>query len=165
MTNQEEQLWNYIDGFCNDKKKAEVEAKLATDEEFHALYLQLLEVNQQLNHHLEIDEPSMSFTRNVMTKVEKEIAPVALKTKVDSRIVYAIGGFFALALLALFVYAFATADFKDLQLPKLSFSADIDKLISPVILKVFLFLNAVLLLIYLDGFLRKGKNKAQKKGE
>ena len=100
MTNQEEQLWNYIDGFCNDKKKAEVEAKLATDEEFHALYLQLLEVNQQLNHHLEIDEPSMSFTRNVMTKVEKEIAPVALKTKVDSRIVYAIGGFFALALLA-----------------------------------------------------------------
>jgi len=162
MTKQEEQLWNYIDGLSNETEKAEIEAKLAIDEQFQQLYAQLLEVNQQLYTHLEIDEPSMSFTRNVMEQVHQEIAPVKLKTKVDNRIIYAIGGFFSITLLGLLGYAFATADFK-LKMPAFNLGTDIDALISPTFLMVFLFINAALLLIYLDSFLRKSLKKSDKK--
>ncbi|RZL23443.1 MAG: hypothetical protein EOO96_23605 [Pedobacter sp.] len=162
MMNQEEQLWNYIDGFCNEAEKAEIEEKLTFDEEFRKLYVRLLEVNNQLDIHLEIDEPSMSFTRNVMEQVEKEIAPVTLKTKVDNRIIYAIGGFFSITLLGLLVYAFATAEFK-MKISTVNLSVDIDALISPAFLMVVLFINAALLLVYLDSFLRKGMKKMSKK--
>ncbi len=164
MTKQEEQLWNYIDGFCNVTEKAEIEARLATDEVFKQLYVQLLAVNQQLAAHLDVDEPSMSFTRNVMAQLQQEIVPVRLKTKVDGRIVYAIGGFFSITLLGLLVYAFATAEFK-IKMPVFNLGADIDALINPTFLMVFLFVNATLLLIYLDSFLRKRMKKTQKKGE
>jgi len=162
MTQQEEQLWNYIDGFCNSAEKAEVEAKLVTDEGFKQLYAQLLEVNEQLEVHLEMDEPSMSFTRNVMEQVQLEIAPVTLKTKVDKRIIYAIGAFFSITLLGLLVYAFATIEFKT-KIPAMNFKVDIDALISPTILVVVLFVNAALLLVYLDSYLRKGMKKVSKK--
>lgn len=164
MMNKEEQLWNYIDGFCNDVEKAEIEAKLAADDSFRQLYLQLLEVNEQLQTHLEIDEPSMSFTRNVMEKVQQEIAPIKLKTKVDSRIIYAISGFFSIILLGILVYAIATAtpDFK-VTMPSINFESKLDGLMNTTTLSVFVFLNAVLLLIYLDFFLRKGMKKAGKK--
>ncbi len=164
MTKQEEQLWNYIDGFCSSAEKAEVEEKLATDQVFQQLYMQLLEVNEQLNIHLEIDEPSMSFTRNVMEQVQHQIAPITLKTKVDKKIIYAIGGFFSITLLGLLVYAFATAEYK-MKVPVVSINLDIATLISPTFLMAFLFINAALLLIYLDSFLRKGMKKTQKKGE
>lgn len=164
MMNQEEQLWSYIDGFCNDAEKAEIEAKLETNENFKQLYHQLLEVNEQLQMHLEIDEPSMSFTRNVMDKVQQEIAPVKLKTKVDSRIIYAIGGFFSVTLLGILVYAIATAtpDFK-VTMPSINLESKLDGLMNTTTLSIFLFLNAVLLLIYLDFFLRKGMKKAHRK--
>jgi len=162
MTKLEEQLWNYIDGFCSQKEQEEIEKKLAEDQSFRDLYAQLLTVNQQLNTHLELDEPSMSFTRNVMEQVKGEMAPAAIKSKVDYRVIYAIGGFFAVLLLATIVYAFATAT------P--GFTLDtatlhLDRVINPTVLWVVLFTNAVLLLIYLDSYLRKGIKKAQKKGE
>lgn len=162
MTKQEEQLWNYIDGFCTDSEKADVEAKLATDVQFQELYKALLQVNQQLAANLDLDEPSMSFTRNVMEQVQTEIAPVKLKTKVDSRIIYAIGGFFSITLLSILGYAFATADF-EIKKPVVDFNVNLDALINPTVLMAFLFVNAVLLLIYLDSLLRKGMKKATKK--
>lgn len=156
MTKQEEQLWNYIDGFCTSSEKAEIEARLAIDVEFHRLYVQLTEVNKQLSTHLEIDEPSMSFTRNVMEQIQGEIAPVKLKTKVDNRIIYAIGGFFSLTLLAALIYAFATATSNfTFKMPSISLEADIQSLLTLTALKIFLFVDAVLLLIYFDSYLRR----------
>ncbi len=164
MTKQEEQLWNYIDGFCSLKEQAEIESKLAEDQSLMDLYEQLLMVNQQLNTHLEIDEPSMSFTRNVMEQVKHEIAPVAIKTKVDHRIIYTIGGFFTVVLLGALIYAFATVT-PDVKIKTLTSTVRLDIEIRPTVLWVVLFANAVLLLIYLDSYLRKGMKKAQKKGE
>jgi len=167
MTKQEEQLWNYIDGFCSATEKAEIEEMLLTDERFHQLYVDLLEVNKQLAVHVEVDEPSMSFTRNVMEQVQREIAPVKLKTKVDHRVVYAIGGFFAFTLVSILVYAFATAapDFTMKKMSTFNLENKFDSLLDPTVISAFLFLNAILLLIYLDSYLRRGMMKTQKKGE
>jgi hypothetical protein len=112
--------------------------------------------------HLEEDEPSMSFTRNVMDQVKHELKPVALKTKVDNRIIYAIGGFFVTALLGILGYAFATADFK-LKLHAINLNSGIDRYINTPVLGIFVLLNAVLLLIYLDSYFRKDLKKTGKK--
>lgn len=166
MTKQEEQLWDYIDGLSSETERAEIAAKLATEEKFHQLYVQLLEVNQQLTTHLEIDEPSMSFTRNVMEQVHHEIAPVKLKTKVDHRIIYAIGGFFTLALLSILVYATITASADlTMKMPTLDLENKFDGLMNATVVRIFLFINAVLLLIYLDSYLRKGMKKKVTKDE
>ena len=161
MNQQEQQLWNYIDGLCSATERADIEKKLASDQSFQQHYRQLLELNQLLGN-LDIDEPSMSFTRNVMTQVQQEIAPIKLKTKVDKRIIYTIGGFFSLTLLSLLGYTFGTANFK-VTMPKINIDVDINALTSPTVLMVFLLINIALLLIYLDAFLRKGMEKTQKK--
>ena len=162
MNTIEEQLWNYIDGNCTPEEQAEITVKLTVDHHYYTTYQELLKVNDELNK-LDFEEPSMSFTRNVMEKVNLELKPVALKTKVDNRIIYSIGGFFTLALVSIFVYALATSNFDyKLDLPKMSYSFEPGKYINHTSLQIFLLFDVVLALIYLDGVLRK--RNEQKRG-
>lgn len=162
MNTIEEQLWNYIDGNCTPEEQAEITVKLTVDHHYYTTYQELLKVNDELNK-LDFEEPSMSFTRNVMEKVNLELKPVALKTKVDNRIIYSIGGFFTLVLVSIFVYALATSNFDyKLDLPKMSYSFEPGKYINHTSLQIFLLFDVVLALIYLDGVLRK--RNEQKKG-
>lgn len=164
MNTIEEQLWNYIDGNCTFAEKIEIEAKIKTNLQYSALYKELLLVNSELSK-LEFEEPSMSFTRNVMEQVNLELKPVALKTKVDNRIIYCIGGFFILSIIAIFGYVIARADvsFK-FNLPQLNLDLYESKIINPTSIKIFLMVDVVLALIYIDSFLRKRKDTTQKKG-
>ena len=162
MNTIEEQLWNYIDGNCTPEEQAEITVKLTVDHHYYTTYQELLKVNDELNK-LDFEEPSMSFTRNVMEKVNLELKPVALKTKVDNRIIYSIGGFFTLVLVSIFVYALATSNFDyKLDLPKMSYSFEPGKYINHTSLQIFLLFDVVLALIYLDGVLRK--RNEQKRG-
>lgn len=162
MNTIEEQLWNYIDNNCSAAEKAEIEVKLAVDLEYYQVYQELLSVHQSLDQ-LDLEEPSMSFTRNVMERVNTELRPVALKTKVDNRIIYSIGAFFVFSLLGIFAYAIATSDWHfDFSAPKIDIPFNIDKLINFTSLTIFLFVDVVLALIYLDGFLRR-KNFSAKR--
>ncbi|RZJ82262.1 MAG: hypothetical protein EOO47_01240 [Flavobacterium sp.] len=164
MKTIEEQLWDYIDSTIGADEKAIIEGNLATDLTWKETYKELLAVNAQLNS-LDFEEPSMSFTRNVMEQVNLELKPVALKTKVDTRIIYGIASFFIVSILAIFSYAIYTSDANfSLNMPKMDFSLKTDKLFNPYVLQAFLFVDVVLLLLYLDGVLRKSKLKAQKKG-
>jgi len=156
MKSIDEQIWDYIDNTCSQEEKLIVAAKIASDETYSTVYAELLQIHQLLDTE-QLDEPSMSFTRNVMDLVELEIAPVSLKTKVDKRIIYAITAVFVLLLIYIVCYAaahgtYAVADFK---LPKMQISFDISQYITPLFMKIFLFVDVVLGLIYLDGFLRR----------
>ena len=162
MKTIEEQLWSYIDGNCTAEEKSQIEAKLAINLQYYQTYQGLLAVNNELAK-LDFEEPSMSFTRNVMDRVNLEIKPVALKTKVDNRIVYSIMGFFVLSLLGIFGYAVATSDLNfSLPLAKLDFQTGIEKIINPTTFKIFLMIDAVLILLYVDSYFRK--SSTQKKG-
>lgn len=162
MNTIEEQLWNYIDNNCTVAEKAEIETKLALDLQYYQVYQELLVVHQALNQ-IDLEEPSMSFTRNVMERVDLELRPIALKTKVDNRIIYSIGAFFVLSLLGIFVYAIAISDFRfNFSAAKINIPLNVDKFITPTSLTIFLFVDVILALVYLDGFLRK-KNFSAKK--
>ncbi|MFI5451552.1 hypothetical protein ACHMWN_05285 [Pedobacter sp. UC225_61] len=163
MNTIEEQLWNYIDGNCTAEEKIEIETKIAVNIQYHSTYQELLAVHNELNK-LDFEEPSMSFTRNVMDKVNLELKPVALKTKIDNRIIYSIGTFFALSIIGLFMYAVAKSNATfEFKMPTLNF--DVSKHINATTIQIFLLVDVALGLLYLDGFLRKRKDLAQKKGD
>ncbi|MFD0940405.1 hypothetical protein [Pedobacter boryungensis] len=160
MNTIEEQLWNYIDGNCTAEEKIEIETKIAVNIQYHSIYKELLAVHNELNT-LDFEEPSMSFTRNVMEKVNLELKPVALKTKIDNRIIYSIGAFFFLSILGLFIYAVVKSNVTfDFKMPALNF--DIAKHINATTIQIFIFVDVALGLLYLDSFLRKRKGLKQK---
>ena len=159
MNTIEEQLWNYIDGNCTPAERLEIEAKLAINIQYHGIYQELVKVNEALNK-LDFEDPSMSFARNVMEKVNLELKPVALKTKVDSRIIYSIGSLFILALVGIFIYAIAISDLNfKMDVPKIDFSFGLGKYMNRSTIQIFLMIDVAIALIYLDGFFRKEKIK------
>ncbi|MDN3586600.1 hypothetical protein QWY86_07990 [Pedobacter aquatilis] len=151
----EQQLWDYIDGNLNDAERNEIEHLLATDVEIKQQYEELLLVNETLSG-IEIDAPSMSFTRNVMENVALEPAPVVLKTKVDTRIIFGIAMFFLMSILGIFGYVISTTNF---TMPNfnlnLSLNFSIENYITPTALYVFIGIDLILALIFVDYFLRK----------
>jgi hypothetical protein len=158
MNTIEEQLWEYIDGNCTPEEQLKIEAKLAVNLQYHQIYQELLKVNEELNK-IDFEEPSMSFARNVMEQVALELKPVALKTKIDNRIIYSIGSLFFLSIVGVFGYAIANSDFSfTLQMPKINFGLSVSKMITPFSLQIFIMVDVVLALLYLDSFLRKRKN-------
>ncbi|GGI26761.1 anti-sigma factor family protein [Pedobacter mendelii] len=158
MNTIEQQLWDYIDGNLNETQRKNIEEKIEKDAEVKLQYEELLNLNSVFSE-MEIDEPSMSFTRNVMDSVTLEPAPVSLKTKVDNRIIYGIGGFFVASLLALLSYVFYNSTFIMPDFSRyMSVSFEIDKVITPTSLYIFLGIDLVLGLIYIDYFLRKKLN-------
>jgi hypothetical protein len=162
MNTIEEQLWNYIDGNCSPAEKVEIEQKIASDASIELAYTELLAFNASLNS-LTLAEPSMSFTRNVTEQVKLEIAPVTLKTKVNNAIIYAITGFFGIAIFAVLAYIVSQSK-TNFTLPNLNFKLNFTNMVSPTALRIFLMVDLVLALIYLDSFLRKSKKLRTKKG-
>ena len=158
MNTIEQQLWDYIDGNLNETQRKSIEEKIETDISVKLQYEELLNLNAAFSE-MELDEPSMSFTRNVMDSVALEPAPVSLKTKVDNRIIYSIGGFFVISLMALLGYVFYNSTFTMPDFSRyMSVSFEIDKVITPTSLYIFLGIDLVLGLIYIDYFLRKKLN-------
>ncbi|SDG87329.1 hypothetical protein SAMN05421827_11270 [Pedobacter terrae] len=157
MNTIEQQLWEYIDGDLDEFSKKAIEEKIKSDARIKVQYEELLKLNSAFSA-LDLDEPSMSFTRNVMESIALAPAPVAMKTKVDKKIIYAIGGFFIVSLLFLFGYSIYSSN---LSMPKLdfNFNFNLDRYITPTVLYSFLFFDLVIGLVFLDQFLRKRINK------
>lgn len=156
MITMEEEIWDYIDGKCTAEQIIAIEIKIASDPAYRSLYEEFLSVHQQMDS-LELDEPSMSFTRNVMEQVKLEIPPVALKTKVDTRIIYGIAAFFGLSLLALTVYVISNLNFTMPAVNMQTESLDFSKYLTPTFIKVFILIDIILGLIYLDSVFRRKK--------
>lgn len=153
MNTIEEQLWDYIDGNLDENQSKALEKLINSDNEIKLKYEELLHFNRAFDD-LDLDEPSLSFTRNVMESIAVQPAPMALKTRVDKKIIYSIGAFFVLTLLTILGYAVYSSN---LQFNKLDISMnfDINKLITPTTLYIFLFSDLIIGLIFMDYWLRK----------
>jgi hypothetical protein len=156
MKTIEEQIWDYLDGSCDAAERIEIATKIDTDPIYRTIYQELSHIHTLLTAE-QLEEPSMSFTRNVMEQVQLEIAPVSLKTKVDNKIICAIGGSFLLSFLAIFIYALvnSTGSSIEFTLPALQFNIHISQYVTPLAVKIFLFVDLVLALMYFDRLLRR----------
>ncbi|HYV95330.1 MAG TPA: hypothetical protein VE978_26390 [Chitinophagales bacterium] len=99
----EERLWEFIDGTCSAGEKISIEKLLQADPAVKLLYEEFLSLSGNLKA-MELDEPSMRFTQNVMDRIALELAPKPLITKIDKRIINIIAGFFIVTLSSLVIF-------------------------------------------------------------
>ena len=166
--NMEEQLWNYIDGTVSEEEKTFIAQLVASNAEWKDKYRELLEVHDLLNNNLELDEPSMRFTQNVMDEIGKyQIAPAA-KNYINKKIIWGIGIFFITTIIGFLVYGFGQVDWTEpgtnnysIDLSKIDWS----KFFNNTYSNIFMMINAVLGLMLLDMYLGKRKRKLQETGQ
>lgn len=158
----ESKLWEYIDGQVGQEERTAIEKLISENALWKAKYSELLQVHESINL-IELDQPSMRFTRNIMEEIARfQIAP-ATKKYIDNKIVWGIGIFFLTMIAGILIYGFAQIDWSagtdtssalGIDLNKVDYS----KMFNSNLMNVFMMLNVVLGLFLLDRFL-SNKNK------
>jgi anti-sigma factor RsiW len=158
MNTIEQRIWDYLDGSCSEQERKRIEHLLATNSEYQSAYSELEGLHQDLAK-IELDEPSMSFTRNVMDQIESMPVPGSVKSLVDKRIIYGIAAFFLVSIVALLTMVFKQIDWvqpvsdalPQYKLPEVDYSFSFNS----TYVRLFFFADIVLGLYLLDGLLRK----------
>lgn len=159
-------LWDYIDGLSEPNESIAVQKLIAENAEWLAKYHELLEVHQVISA-TELDAPSMRFTKNVMDEIAKNHIAPATKNYINLNIIRSIA-FFLVTLIAGFViYCFAQIDWTSgnttttgINLP----SIDYTKIFNNTFVNIFMMLNIILGLLFLDRYLTKNKKQFQRNG-
>ena len=162
----EERLWDFIDGTCNAEEKTFIGQLIASNAEWKAKYKELLEVNQLMGD-IDLEQPSMRFTQNVMEEIGKfQIAPAA-QSYINKRVIWGIGTFFLLSIVGFLIYGFGQIDWSStgggskmsIDFSKVDFSVFFNNTYT----NVFMMLNVVLGLVMLDMYLGKKKKQIRDK--
>ena len=158
MNTMEEKLWNYIDGACTEDERKATGLLIEQDELYRRKYEELLALNQEFAK-IELDEPPMAFTYNVMESIRAEHAQKPLKAGIDKRIIKVISGFFIVSIVLLLIYVLSTLHLTpvnvSVHLPDSLKVPDIKNYLSKPVLEGFIFFDIVLGLFLFDAYLRK----------
>ena len=167
--NIEERLWDYIDGAGNAEERLFIEQLIASNKEWKDTYQELLELQDMLSHRLELDEPSMRFTQNIMEAISKQQIAPAAKNYINKRIIWGIAGFFICTIIGFLIAAFAqvhwtgnsTADSALNNLNKINLDKiDTTNFFNNTYSTIFMMVNVVLGLVVLDLYLGRKKARA-----
>lgn len=158
MNNLEQRIWDYLDRTCSEQERKEIESLIESDSDCRAIYMELKSVDHDFSK-LEMDEPSMGFTRNVMERVKLEPFPGTFKSLIDKRIIYGIAGFFLVTIAVLLGVLLSQLDWSQpmtqvvpqYKIPEINLSGYLNS----AIIDSFLFVDTILALYLLDSFLRK----------
>ena len=159
MNNMEEILWNYIDGNCTPEEQKAVSKLIAQDEAYRLKYHELLKLNNEFAA-MELDEPPMAFTYNVIEAIRTEEAQKPLKAAINKRIILGITIFFMLTISILLVYTLANIRLSgSLEIPVSLKMPNISSYITKPLVQSFLFFDLVLGLYLTDTYLRKKRQQ------
>ena len=158
MNIMEQQIWDYLDGNCSLEERKKIGELIIIDPVYQALYAELKGLHEEIGT-MELDEPSMGFTRNVMDKVAALPVTSSARSLIDKRIIYGIAGFFLLSIVALLAMVFTQIDWTkpvsevlpEYNAPKLDFSSYVN---GPY-LQIFFFADVILGLYIVDSVMRK----------
>ncbi|MDB5090821.1 MAG: hypothetical protein JWR09_4815 [Mucilaginibacter sp.] len=161
MNNIEETLWNYIDGNCTPDEQSVISTLIASDEAYRLKYQELLILNKEFET-IELEEPSMAFTYNVIEAIRTEQAQVPLKAAINKRIILGIALFFVISLTGFLIYALSNMDWSGQGMPDLAAKVpvnfkvpDVSSHISKPLVEGFMFFDVVLALFLFDTYLRR----------
>lgn len=161
MNNIEETLWNYIDGNCTPDEQSAISKLIASDEAYRLKYQELLALNNEFAA-IELEEPSMAFTYNVIEAIRTEQALVPLKAAINKRIILGITLFFVISLTGFLIYALSSMDWSGQGMPDLATKVpvnfkvpDVSSHISKPLVEGFMFFDVVLALFLFDTYLRR----------
>ncbi|MBV4358537.1 hypothetical protein [Pinibacter aurantiacus] len=162
-SNMEERLWDYVDGISSAHERSVIDKLLETDSAWRHRYKEILKANILLQESIELDEPSMRFTQNVMEDIAKyKIAPAA-STYINKKIIYGIATVFITIIVAMFVYVFANVNWASagagggmpFDISKINYG----KIFSSTYVNIFLMLNVMIGLVLFDKYLSVKKKK------
>lgn len=167
--NKEELLWNYIDGVAGDENTSFIENLLQTDAAWQAKYKELLDVHTLMKESMELDQPSLRFTQNVMEEISRLYITPAASSYINKNVIRGIGIFFLITIAGLLVYGFGQTNWSDTRsipgMDKLDMSRfDWSKLYNSTYTSVFIMVNIILGLMLLDMYLTT-KKKAHLTGK
>jgi anti-sigma factor RsiW len=155
MNDLEEKLWDYIDGNCTADEQNAIKSLIAGDEEFRLKYEELLMLNRRFSA-MELDEPPMAFTYNVIEAIRTERAQQPLKAAINKRIIWGIALFFILTLTVLLVYTIMNISWSSINVSTVNFKLPpVKNYLTRPVIQGFLFFDVVLALFLLDNYLRK----------
>lgn len=161
MNNIEEKLWSYIDGTCPADEQPAISRLIASDESVRLKYNELLALDKEFAA-MELDEPSMAFTYNVIEAIRTEEAMVPLKTRVNKRIIMGIMLFFVISLTGFIIYALSQMDISSAGVPaivsKVTVSVKLPQVntqFSKPMVEGFMFFDVILGLYLFDKYLRR----------
>lgn len=150
-------LWEYIDGSASPEEVKRIDTLLAEQAEWSQKYGELLELNGQLGA-IDMEEPSLRFTKNVMEEIARHTIAPATKGYINKNIIRGIGLFFVTTICALVAYGFKglfnPAQSGDAVKPSL-LSIDYTAIFDSSYVSVFMMVNIVLALLLLDRYLRR----------
>lgn len=162
MDTLETQLWDYIDGVLAPQDAENLYQRILMEPKTGKLYQELMALSLQLQG-IKADEPSMSFSRNVMDKIGTELPPIALTTHIDKRIIFSVAALFIISLTIVFIYTLANTSFQTtMNIPSLEI-IKFGNLSSGLALKAFLFIDVLLALFCIDAVLRQNLNATKKR--
>lgn len=164
----EARLWEYIDGISLPEEQSIIENLLATQQEWREKYQALLSVHKDLASHLELESPSMRFTKNVMEEISRiHIAPAA-STYINKKIIYGIGGFFLTVIVGFLIYAIAQVDWSSGNSGNSRFDwsrIDFSGIFNNQFVNIFMMVNIVLGLMLFDRYLNAQKKNWKKQAQ
>jgi magnesium-transporting ATPase (P-type) len=168
MQQIEEQLWSYIDGRASPEEMIFMERMIATDVVWKNQYNQLLELNKLLVKDMELEEPSMRFSKNVMEQVSRLQPARPAVQYINKKIIRSIAAIFIFTIAAFIIYGFTkiqwTTSTTSFSLPvdlknRYTSTFNINWHISNTWINVILMVNVFLGLLVLDASLRRKKKE------
>ena len=157
----EQRIWDYLDGTASPQERELTGRLIQSDPVYKQLYKECSSFNRLVSA-IDLDEPSMGFSRNVMEKINLEPAPTTLKSLIDKRIIYSIAGFFLFTITALLGVLFYQIEWPQtigFKMPEFSIpTIDTSTYLRSSFINLFLFVDIIIGLYLLDGFLRRRLN-------
>lgn len=161
--NMEEMLWDYIDGNADIKNTSFIENLLQSDAVWQAKYKELLEVHTLMLESIELDQPSLRFTQNVMEEISRLYITPAASNYINKNVIRGIGIFFLISIAGLLVYGFGQTNWSDTSnvipgMDKLDVSRfDWSRFYNNTYTNIFIMVNIILGLMLLDMYLTRKK--------
>lgn len=159
----EVKLWEYIDEMMDPEERSGIEKLIAENAEWRTRYHELLDLHQSINL-MELEEPSLRFTRNVMDEIARHHIAPATREYINKKIIWGIAAFFITVIVSFVIYGLAQVDWSagggdgtiggiDLR------QVDYSKMFSNTFVNIFMMLNIVLGLMLLDRYLADRRTK------
>jgi hypothetical protein len=150
----EMQLWEFIDGTCNEADKDRISLLVSTDEVWKTKYAELTAFHRSIAIDLATEQPSMRFSQNVMDVIAKEHIAPATKKYINKGIIRGIAAFFIISISLVLVYSLMTINLHE-PVAQTNFHFDLSKFFNGTVFNIFIMVNIVLGLVLIDSALRK----------
>lgn len=155
----EQQLWDYIDGICSAADKTRIALLIAQDQTWGAKHKELLQLHTGIIHNIELEQPPVRFTKNVMEAIAVAYPAAAPKQYINRTLMRGIAAFFIVAIVLMVGLMLASTDwsapakemaYTKIHLPQMQFST----LFNGMFFNGIIAVNVILGLALLDIALR-----------